>query len=116
MSHLAVAAGRGGNALDRQRRRMARPARLRDAADCARSSHRYGALGREPSRGLPTVAHAHVGKRKRRLARPAGLEPATLGLEGPSSEALKDRPIFADCAKPIGYIKAVMFSYSPVRA
>lgn len=50
------------------------------------------------------------------LARPAGLEPATLGLEGPSSEALKDRPIFADCAKPIGYIKAVMFSYSPVRA
>jgi hypothetical protein len=31
---------------------------------------------------LPTAAHAHVGKRERRLARPAGLEPATLGLEG----------------------------------
>jgi hypothetical protein len=35
----------------------------------------------EPSRGLPTVAHVRV-TRERRLARPAGLEPATLGLEG----------------------------------
>jgi len=39
-------------------------------------------LGPEPSRGLPTVAHGFVGKRERRWARPAGLEPATLGLEG----------------------------------
>jgi len=50
------------------------PARLR--------ASRYGALGPEPSHGLPTVAHAEVGKRERRLARPAGLEPATPGLEG----------------------------------
>ena len=30
--------------------------------------------------GLPTVAHAFVRKRERRLVRPAGLEPATPGL------------------------------------
>jgi hypothetical protein len=35
---------------------------------------RFGALGPEPSRGLPTVAQL-VGKRERNLARPAGLEP-----------------------------------------
>ena len=42
----------------------------------------YGALGPEPSPGLPTVAHARVGRRERRLARPAGLEPATPGSGG----------------------------------
>ena len=40
-----------------------------------------GALGPAPSRGLPTVAPAFVGKRERRLARPAGLEPAASDLE-----------------------------------
>ncbi len=43
------------------------------------------------------------------LARPAGLEPATPGLEGRSSEALKNRPIFADSATLIGYIKRLYF-------
>jgi hypothetical protein len=43
---------------------------------------RASALGPAPSPSLPTGAHAFVGKRGRRLARPAGLEPATPGLEG----------------------------------
>ena len=34
---------------------------------------RYG--GRQPSRGLPAVAHALVGKRERRLAEREGFEP-----------------------------------------
>ncbi len=35
---------------------------------------RYGG---QPSRGLPTVAHAHVGKRERRLVDLTGIEPVT---------------------------------------
>jgi hypothetical protein len=55
-------------------RKVARPAHLR--------APRYGALGPAPSPGLPTEAHEFDGKGERRLARPAGLEPATPGLEG----------------------------------
>jgi integrase len=42
-----------------------------------RAAFALRASARQPSRGLPTVAHAYVGKRERRLTRPAGLEPAT---------------------------------------
>jgi hypothetical protein len=45
-----------------------------------RRSHAQ-ATARQPSRGLPTVAHARVGKRERRLARPEGFEPPTYGFE-----------------------------------
>src|SRR5688500_11348657 len=38
---------------------------------------RYGG---QPSRGLPTEAHARVGKRERRLERETGFEPATSTL------------------------------------
>src|SRR2546426_5511564 len=37
-------------------------------------------FGGQPSRGLPTVAHARVGKRERRLERETGFEPATSTL------------------------------------
>src|SRR5688572_32189176 len=37
-------------------------------------------FGGQPSRGLPTVAHAFVGKRERRLERETGFEPATSTL------------------------------------
>jgi hypothetical protein len=39
--------------------------------------------GGHPSRGLPTVAHALVGKRERRLVSPAGTEPGTRNLFHP---------------------------------
>ena len=39
-------------------------------------------FGGQPSPGLPTVAHACVGRRERRLERETGIEPATNSLEG----------------------------------
>jgi hypothetical protein len=53
---------------------MARPPRLR--------ASRFGAPRASTFAWVATVAHTHVGKRERRLARPAGLEPAATGLEG----------------------------------
>ena len=41
---------------------------------------RPSGYGGQPSRGLPTVAHATVAKRERRLERETGLEPATSTL------------------------------------
>ena len=49
---------------------LARPARLRSM-----NMRNFGALGPAPSRGLPTVAHANVGKRERRLVPVRGFEP-----------------------------------------
>ncbi len=43
------------------------------------------------------------------VARPAGLEPATPGLEGPGSVTFKNRPLFGDSETPIGYIKRLYF-------
>ena len=39
-----------------------------------------------------------------KLARPAGFEPATPGLEGPSSETSKKWPTLGDLESPIGYL------------
>ena len=53
------------------------------------------------------------------LARPAGLEPATPGLEGPSSVTLKKWPDFEGFQSPIGYDIAVInlrITRSPVRS
>ena len=48
------------------------------AVGCRRASERTG---------LPAVARVVIAARERRLARPAGLEPATPGLEVPRKEA-----------------------------
>ena len=41
----------------------------------------FGSFGAQPSLGLPTVAHARVGKRERRLVENTGLEPVTSWLQ-----------------------------------
>jgi hypothetical protein len=41
---------------------------------------RASRYGGQPSPGLPTVAHARLGKRERRLERETGFEPATSTL------------------------------------
>jgi hypothetical protein len=38
-------------------------------------------LACQPTFGLPTVAHAVIGKRERRLVRPEGFEPPAYGFE-----------------------------------
>jgi hypothetical protein len=48
---------------------------------------RAARYGGQPSRGLPTVAHAHVGKRERRLEAPPGLKRGA-GFEEPPREHL----------------------------
>ena len=40
----------------------------------------FASFGAQPSHGLPTVAHAIVGTRERRLERETGFEPATSTL------------------------------------
>src|SRR5687768_15458319 len=51
----------------------------------------------QPSYGLPTVAHANVGKRERRLERETGFEPATSTLARSHSTTelfpLSDEPV-----------------------
>ena len=41
---------------------------------------------------------------------------ANIGLEGPSSETLKKRPVFADSADPIGYVVTVISCDPPLHA
>jgi hypothetical protein len=67
-----------GSPARRRRERRARPARLR-APPLRRAKST-----RAPSRGSSPV----ITRERRRMARPAGLEPAAPGLEGPSSERL----------------------------
>ena len=52
---------------------LVRPARLRSPS--------FGAVGPEPSHGLPTVAHALSWQGERRLVRPEGLEPPAYRFE-----------------------------------
>ena len=70
---------------------LARPAGLGTARD---ERERVAAL----PRGQPDAVNS-----RSELARPAGLEPATPGLEGPSSETSKKWPTFGDFESAIGY-------------
>jgi integrase len=57
---------------------------------------RAARYGGQPSRGLPTVAHAHVGKRERRLVRKRGFEP----LRSCERQPLKLQAVNADQGRP----------------
>jgi hypothetical protein len=78
---------------------------LQDVAQTSRSDHSF----------RQTFAHRILFRSEfaksleRGMARPPGLEPGTLGLEGPSSVTSRNRPHFANSNNAIGYLWRLYF-------